>query len=34
MVTLVALFDEYSDADRAVDTLKQYGIDESRISLI
>jgi uncharacterized membrane protein len=34
MSTLVGLFDTYNDAEQAVDTLEQYGIDRNRISLV
>jgi uncharacterized membrane protein len=34
MSTLVGLFDQYSDAEQAVHTLEQYGLDRSRISLV
>lgn len=34
MNTLVGLFDQYSDAERAVHALEQYGVDRSQISLI
>lgn len=34
MSTVVGLFDQYSDAERAVNTLEQYGVDRSLISLV
>jgi hypothetical protein len=34
MSTLVGLFDQYSDAEQAVYTLEQYGVDRSQISLV
>ena len=34
MSTVVGLFDQYRDAERAVHTLEQYGVDRSLISLV
>jgi len=34
MSTLVGLFDRYRDAERAVHTLEDYGVDRDRISLV
>ena len=34
MSTVVGLFDRYSDAERAVNTLEQYGVDRNMISLV
>ena len=34
MSTVIGLFDQYSEAEHAVYTLEQYGVDQSKVSLV